>query len=489
MAGATLIALVNGDEQISLNLSNYTQGEPTPGYHLVTYQANPAPAELARNSSLYVDGNTPVYSKAGNTVETIVLNIRGADAAAAYDYLRALQRWAYWVRDYHAAPNSRWPSYISYSPWGVSGRYYAVLINAQVNESDQSGRADADKGWIKRVTITIERESFWRQQPPTSAAFGTPYNFVSGGTTAAYASPRWWGVLPFNGLAGGLTVPAGDVPALVKFTVTPRGGFKLARFVAGYISQRRNAALGWTIPTTPNVIEAEAGTSFSGSTAPVVVTTASPYAGVSINTVMRTSANASFVLRFAVAAPLGTYSWRLFARMRLLAGAGGTSVKVQAYSDQTGPFGAPVYVNSTPFGDWFMYDLGVMVPPVKVSEWANTPASGGLPIGVRTQHVTGTEALDVDCFILIPTDEYYVDMTCTETTSTATPAMALNNIMVPPITTGQVNGALNIPPGKGILYYLAGWSSFENSWDPGGPTPVMTLGLNYSERYGSIKGT
>lgn len=495
MPAGTLIALVNGDEQISLNLAGDTDAKPTRGYHLVTYQANPAPAELARNSSLYIDGNTPVYSKAGNTVETIVINIKGTDAPDAYDYLRALQRWAYWVRDYHAAPNSRWPSYMSYSPWGVSGRYYAVLINAQVNESDQSGRADADKGWIKRVTITIERESFWRQQPPTNAAFGTSYSFVSGGNTSAYQAPRWWGVLPFNGLAGGLAVPAGDVPALVKLGVTPNSGFNLSRAVFGYVSQKRTAPPGYTIPTTPTVHEAE---NFVIDDPTHVfrqfVSAASPNTGgPTVDNTVRVQTHTTYALRIHASIGLGLQSCRIFARMRVIPFGVATTVSVRMTQQAAAvaTFTGPAVTVDSAVTEWAMYDMGVFTPPIEVApEWSSTIASFTLGVGVYTQHLTGTENLEIDCFVLIPCDEYYLDMSCVpQTTDQTKPAMIANNIMVPNTTTGNVNGTLYIPPGKGVLYYLAGWDNFQNSWDPiSTPTSPVEFNLFYSERYGSIKG-
>lgn len=496
MSTTTLLSLRNGDEQVTINFDLVDAINTSPnftGYHLISYQGQPPPIETARNSSLYVDGSTIVNYKAGNVVETIVLDIVGNSTDDVFDKLRALERFAWSARDYHTAPNSRIPSRIAYIPFGGSRTVYAVVFNAQINETTASGRARVDGNRIRNISVTIEREPYWRQLEPNQGTFAQPYQFVEPGNTSAYRVPRWWGVLSFNATPpDGLLTPGGDVPALIQLALRPRNGFKLARFICGYISQKRNSSLGWTIPTTPNVVEAEGGTIFdsTGNTAKVVVTTASPYVGVSINTAMRIQQSLVYTLRFATSAALGTYTWRLFARMRLVPGAGSTSVSVQAYSDNAGNFGAPAMVNSTVYGDWFMYDMGVMVPPAKSSRWGATPAIGASAIGIATRHITGAESLDIDCFVLIPTDEYYVDMSCTETTDSTVPAMILDNIMVPPLTTGAVNGQLYIPPGDGVFYYLGGWTSLQNSWDPVfSPSQVMTLGLNYTERYISVRGS
>lgn len=494
MPAGTLIALMNGDEQVSINLSGDTDAKPTRGYHLVTYQANPAPAELARNSSLYIDGNTPVFSKAGNTVETIKINIKGTDAPDAYDLLRALQRWAYWVRDYHAAPNSRWPSYMSYSPWGVSGRYYAVLINAQVNESDQSGRANTDAGWIKNVTITIERESFWREQVPNSSAFANAYNFISGGTTAAISTVRPWGVLPFNGLAGGIEVPAGDVPAMVWLSVTPATFGPIANAVFGYVSQRRNGIPGYTIPTAPIVHEIENFSIIDAThCAAVSRSSASPYTAFGTMSAMAVTTSSPLANRVLASIGMGTQRQRMFLRMKVATAGLGTTVQVRLSQTGIGFIGPAVNVDSTVSGaDWRMYDMGVIEPPLDVP----TTWIGGAPLGqtiqivIATAHLAGTGTLEMDCIIAIPCDEYFVEMSIpAQATSTSAPAVSLNNIMLPIQTIGNVNGTLYIPPGKGVLYYLTGYDNFGNFWD-GVPTPaaVATINLVANDRYGSIKG-
>lgn len=491
MPNEVLLALRNGDEQLSINLTVSTDATPFVGYHLVSYQGKPPTVETARSSSLYVDGSTIVNYKAMNVVETIVLDIVGSTTEDAFDKLRALQRFVWSARDYHTAPASRLPSLMWYQPFNVGPNSYAVVFNAQVDETTASGRAFVDGNRIRNITVTVERESYWRQLEPNASSFSQAYNFVSGGTTAAYEAPRWWGALAFNGLAGGLSIPGGDVPALVRMGVTPNNLFKLQRAVISYVSQKRiGTPAGYTIPTAPILVEAEGSTIFDPShTAAVFVNNASPYVGTTINTALRVTNHASFILRAVTGVATRTYNMRVFARMRVVSGTA-TTVSVQLGNDEIGKFG-PAVVVSNSVTEWAMYDMGIL-PPIQAvqSSWSNTPHTGAYSIGLYSQHLTGSTDLQVDCYIFMPCDEYYLDMNCTETTVQTTPAMLLNNIMVPKTTVGNVSGNLLIPPGGGTLYFLAGWSNFQNSWDPiSTPTSPVELNLTYNERYGSARGT
>lgn len=499
MSTTTLLSLRNGDEQVTINFDVVDAINTSPnftGYHLVSYQGQPPPVETARNSSLYIDGSTIVNYKAANVVETIVIDIVGNSVDDAFDKLRALERFVWSARDYHTAPNSRIPSRIAYIPFGGSRTVYAVVFNGQVNETTASGRAKVDGNRIRNISVTIEREPYWRQLEPNENSFNQPYQFVDPGNTRIYQSPRWWGVLSFNATPGGLLTPGGDVPALVKLGVTPNNLFNLSRAVVGYVSQKRNAIPGYTIPTAPLLYEAESfviDDAVHGTRQ--FVTTASPYTGGGgIDTAVRITTATVYGLRLHTTINLGLQSCRVFARMRVIPFGVATTVSVNI-TQQAGAvasdIGPAVFVSSA-VTEWAMYDMGVFTPPQEVAtEWRTTPITFALGVGVYTQHITGTENLEIDCLILIPCDEYYLDMACVPQTIDQTkPAMSYNNIMVPNTTVGNVSGSLYIPPGNGVLYYLAGWDNFQNSWDPiTTPTSPVELNLLYTERYGSVRGS
>ncbi len=485
MATDVIITLKNGDEQITLNQELLVSGVPAPGYHLVSYQPAPPPIETARNSSLYADGSTIVNYKAGNVVETLVVNILGSSTADAFDKLRALQRLAWSARDYHTAPNNRYPSNMSLRQRGLSTAVFAVLYNAQVNETNQSGRANTDANYIKNVTITIEREPYWRSHEPVPSAFTTYFTFGAGGTTNGITRPAW-GALAFDGGATNLQLVAGDVPALIRLVAAGINGQAIGNLVVGYKSQKRHSIpSAFTPTTTPIVHEAENFAIADGVyTSTALFTTASPYpnqpGGAGQPTGMRVAEDAVNRTRILAGVGIDVHTYRVFARMAMSGTYLTEYASVQMQQTGVGNIGPAVSVVGS---SWAMYDMGIVTPPIsEPQEWNATPYSTTIQISLASQHINVTGIglyLHIDCFVLIPCDEYYIH-------NTTPNAAVYNNIMTPPTDVNTI-GQLLLPPGAGQLYWLMGDTSFINFYQAG--TNYTQMYLAYNNRYGGPRGS
>lgn len=113
------------------------------------------------NDSPLLDGRQLTAAASGNVTESLSCVATGTHAARA-SAIGRLMRFAQAARDFHTEDAAYRPVYIRYWAVGAPAEQYALVYNIDVDvQQDPFGAADSNP-----VTLTIEREPFWRAIKP-----------------------------------------------------------------------------------------------------------------------------------------------------------------------------------------------------------------------------------------------------------------------------------------------------------------------------------
>lgn len=474
MATLAIFTIVKSDNT-AITLSADQTAAPFVGYHLIDYGPQIGEADIARGGSPYADGTRIANQRYGNVVEQYRLDIVGSSPDDAIAKLADLYRLVYWARDLQFHPGLPDPPVIAYSIPGTTKSGSAFIYGGSISETTQTPRLQAEGNRIKGIILTIERTRW----------FLSTGNFPTIPAIKSSAVSALWGLVPFDGSAN--AVIPGDVPARVALSLNynPGSATNIGRAVFGYASERRMRAVygSWTVPTTPTVLEAE---NFTTRTNYVLGASAGASPGAGNTYAGSTGTPATLVGSVS----FNGGSWRAFARLQVSAGgAASVSLKVAAGSFIISQF-APVSVSAN---QWRMYDLGVVTSPTAPHAFGGASTPESLTLTVAADISAGQ--LFVDCLVMIPCGEYYLDMRLATNISGSGPTMRYRNIEQPYGSSGaylaaggytiytaaQIAGEMYFPPGKGVLYWLAGDVNFANTFTAAG-TDVL-LSVSYAAQY------
>lgn len=108
------------------------------------------------------DGRILIAASEDNVTETMQLVASSATFATRYILERQLHAFAERARDFHTEQNQIEPVYLKAWFQGAPGPQYALIFNIQVAQ-----RKDPFAPYnVNELTVTIEREPFWRPIPP-----------------------------------------------------------------------------------------------------------------------------------------------------------------------------------------------------------------------------------------------------------------------------------------------------------------------------------
>ena len=456
---AHTLSIYDGVEATTLALANTT----ATGYHLLAY--NPiAPNYLdQRNSSLYTPGEYSVIGKYSNIIETITVDIVGTSRDDLFVKLRALYRMIENARSWVQTPNRINPSYLSYKPDSTTNPAYCILLGGRVDPpgtdatilQGAGGEGEQLSNTMTGIVITIERESFWRDNVPS-------YNdsFLTTINSTTYDNP--WAKLTLSSVAG-------DVPSPTLLSVTNLFSSNLNIFWAGYSSQTKKG----TGYNSAGVVEAEAnpyGDAFGTDTSAIADATASPGGGGN-NKVQCTFATATDTERLKSYVTPGFGTFRVFLRCKLTA-AGTVTMYLKSSSMAVGATKlsyAPVTITHTA---WRIVDMGlVSIPnaPQLIRETTNPE----YVLYVSALRSAGACSLDIDFLFLLPIDEGIVQfsgitlpLNFLAMYSNILPGMNMLYIsdgIYQPSLFPKWSGYIRLQPGLGCIYVIGGDANFENT--------------------------
>lgn len=206
------------------------------------------------------DGRTLVAAASDNVTETIKLTATAATFEARYWLQSRLANLAQDARRFHTNSAQIEPVYLVWWASGAPGAQYALIYNIEFAQSEE-----AFVGFnVNELTITVEREPFWRGLPPganpklwaleQAATAPTVGNAAlhSGSDHLLTATFKNWAEWANTGQTARLTqnwfaVPAasipGDAPALVEMVITASGSPSSPPYDAALLAR-------WTKPMT-----------------------------------------------------------------------------------------------------------------------------------------------------------------------------------------------------------------------------------------------
>lgn len=482
------------------------------------YQPMAPTPEVVYSASPYADGARPVASRAGNVVETITVDLQGTSVDDVFAQLAALHRLLYNARDYYEMPGRRSPCYMMYQPDGMTNAVYATIAGGVVeNSPDINEAASTEQFILTGVRVTLEREPYYRETPPVRDDNYCKVSVINTDPPAGRNADRF-GTFTLDGTTYP-TVP-GHVPALAEVQYYDvDAGHSYSNVIIAYRSAARfPAPANYPDGFFPGgVIEAEGASALSGFAVSATSPTTKSGGSSLLLTLAGSTGSGSFELRRGTAySKLLAGRYRVFARMKTTASVS-ASITLTLYNlSKVMETPAVTFANAA----WTMVDLGI------INAYALAPTSLGEPTaGYYTyplQNITasisctgGPGTLDIDCFVLMPVDEYYLTLTGATAdyplivrtrASTIEPAgfshpalmlsqyMATNDIITgerylsnttPIPSNGVGTGALYLPPGAGTLTYLvtgANWSSEYSA------TQFAHLSLYRVARYFTARG-
>lgn len=427
------------------------------GYHLSADPSGYTPIEplpeTLYSASRYQDGNRPVFSRSGNIVETITVDIKGSSADDAFAKLRALKRILAEARDYMQRPGIRQPVYLSYKPHGTTNTAYSVLVGGMVTEPMALLDTPLNSYELIGVMVTIEREPFWREKPPVRSATVTDYSAAAAAETMI--NP-WHAV----SLTGATSVP-GDIDALARLELQPTDPFD--RVIAGY----RSARVAGSLHSAAGVRDLTPGNSTFGDDATQTADVTALSGNMCRVSFAGTPGNAVRVTQDA--GVVGSY--RVFCRCKVTSG---TATLYLAHEvNGVTVNNAAVTIWHTAY--WFI-DLGIINAPRGPASLTTAASSSDLPAGslkVNAARASGSGSLDIDLLFLMPVDEYYLTASGVGAAiggSGVTTMYRFDNIA--PVRPGgqgadiaetgvypvRATGDLKLPPGDGTLYAIVGYT-------------------------------
>lgn len=456
MATLAIFTIVQ-DDGTTITLSADQAAAPFAGYHLMDYGPQLGALSVARNGSPYVDGSRIVNARSENVVEQYRLDIVGTTPDDAMLKLAALYQLVYWARDAQINPNVLIPPAIKYSIPGTTRTGFAYILNGSVSETTQTPRLQVEGNRIKGIILTLERTRWYL------GGAGIAPTTTSVKSSALMGN---WDAIGFDGST--IAAVVGDVPARVDLSFIYNGTTAIAplsRLVVGYRSNQRHRGGYTDIATATSSILAEAENftrlNFAAGASP----NASP--GGAGNTYVA-STSTSGTLTGIISSTAGKY--RVFARMQANAA---WSINMDVL-DAAGNIRMSFPAVTVSVGQWRMFDMGVISIPSLSNVFTNGAFSESATIRFNASGASGQ--IYVDVFILIPCDEYYLDLRTKIDISTAGAGVRYSNLVLPTAIGAynaagntamyaplQASGELWLPPGKGTLFWLAGNTNFANT--------------------------
>lgn len=475
---AHTFSIYDGVEGTTLALA----GTSDTGYRLLTRERVMPDFDERRNASLYADGDIPVASRHLNVTETCKIEVSGSTVDDMLVKLRALMRAVEHARDYMELPGARQPTYLIDKPSGSTNTSYSVLITGRVDgpalDSTITDEAEGSEGEYiagrTTVTLTLEREPFWRETAPLLST--TITDWAPQQATATVKAD--FGKLDVT------SVP-GDIPALCRLHVIPTNVGNYTKIYLGYRSQAR----GGSNYNAAGIKEVENST-FGTDTANF-----GPDAGASPSAAAPNAAYCTFATyagyanRITIAPTLGYGSYRVFARVRPQTAGESFGMYLQYYN------GTPTIIPSTPkviftpaTTSWAMVDLGVVTHPVASgSELLYTTANTPFYANLWISRISGSGYFCVDLLFFLPVDEYVIIAPGGAGTYPVT-YYAFDNIMPHALGSAlagnssgaafnpvEAYGTLLLPPGNGSLYYITTDSNYNNVFTTAVDRLVLTL--------------
>ena|SRR3990167_3927246 len=156
--GSTTVNLITTGSSLMLRPDGYIQREPEPNQ--------------IRRQSAYEDGSGLVSSRVQNVIETYTVNIKGTshdNLSANLQALADLQREA---RNYHTTRWQTTPVYLQAKTSAETNTRYSLVFDIRSNQRHTfyDNLIFEPNSLIRDETITIEREPYWRSNPPSSSA-------------------------------------------------------------------------------------------------------------------------------------------------------------------------------------------------------------------------------------------------------------------------------------------------------------------------------
>lgn len=420
--------------------TNLASDTSAAGYKLQQYFTVDPPPEVVYNTSIYVDGNRPVFARTGNIVESLVVDIYGSSRDDALNKLRYLKAAIWNARDTIVNPNLRRYTYLSYKPDSSTNTAYSIVLGGVVTEPQNILDTNFNDNKILGVIVTIEREPYWRGIAPIRSASVTDFAI---NVFATWVLTPDWGRQDVTGLIGA-------IPGLLHMRVES-GVTALKWLVAGWSSELRAG----TSYNTAGLFEAESMTPGSGF---VVSSNASASGGNQLEGALTTS--------FALVGT-GTKTlhgmYRVFARLYVTGGTTGTVYLT--WSDINSAEVANTAVATT-VSSHSMVDLGPISVPLNPSMLLRAESTSNVTIRVYAKRNSTAGSLGFDMLFFMPL-EYYWSSLNSETYS-GNFIVYDNTIPWSPwggdagshasgfhlFAPSKTQGALYVPPGNGSLYLL-----------------------------------
>lgn len=444
------------------------------GYKLQSFSAIDATPEVYYNASPIESGARPIHSRAGNIVETIVVDIYGSSRDDALERLRYLQRILWEARDTAHSPHLRRMSYLSFLPDGSTNTAYSIVMG---------GTAPPPPGWmgaddasivdnkIMGVTMTVEREPYWRGNAPAQSTTASDFStlLINGSTL----TPDWG---RFD-----LSTVKGDIPGLPYLILDASAtGTKPYFVVAGYSSERRAGATY----DDAGLYEAE-GATLSGGAA------TSADAGSSGGSLVSYAMSTSYAL-FMTGTRVLNGRYRVFART-LINGSASAEVYL-AYGDESSPSISNAAVSFTG-GSYRWLDLGPVSYPINTPGLRTASTSSTASFSLFAKRTGSASDLIVDFLFFMPLEYYWQSYNGTGATGQYTvydrtipwltfqgdAAFASNRQYRYARTKTQ--GMLAIPQGNGSLYIISGTAAYLCSL-----SNAKAVTLYYNPLFSSARG-
>lgn len=215
----------------------------------------------AKSGGIYADspvsdGRSLVASAVGNVVETMKLTASASSWDARYWLQSQLVKFRQYALDFHTTSSQIDPVYLCWWANGAPGPQYALIHGLEIAQnSDPFANVN-----VNELTITIEREPFWRAIPPgsnpkvwTYQTTGTVFTAANADLTSGTDHLAYGTVAnkqEFNTIYTFLTqnfldIPAskipGDAPALVTISSTENSGLGYANYTRDmYVAKSTN---------------------------------------------------------------------------------------------------------------------------------------------------------------------------------------------------------------------------------------------------------
>lgn len=429
------------------------------GFAINSYQMGMPNVSAARNSSISSDRVRPVYSRRETVTDVLNLSVYGSSTSDLYTNMHSLARLGENARLMMENPSARQVAYLELLPSGGASTVYAAIYDARVEMPDDWLSIDAATKRIDDVILTIEREVWRSVQPAIDGAEAHTYlgtvTINTAGSTGSYAA---------NPSVGG------DVEAYMTILAYSASADSLDRMIIGYRSYRLGGASHGSLGKKQS--ESATFGIIADATAGADATASGGNAGI-----ITFATSESDTLRFTGASiPHGIH--RVFARVRVTAGTTAT-VKLgyqdSAYSTSVAwVTNTAVTVTSSTY---IVVDLGV------VQYWQNPPSlqitdSVTGAYAVYAARTGGAGSLYVDYLFFMPT-EGYVSISNAGVTKANGFYLVYDEASIAykgasTVTLGAVGGGaevwlrargctysgqLNVKPGAGTFYWIAGTDS------------------------------